>query len=77
MILVVLHDAFILMVNRSPDTLLTSTFVVFNMRQVLQWLVLQGKLSGVLFVHDVRVAPETIDLATFRPVLAVVNPAPY
>ena len=55
-ILLVLHEACILMVNRLPVALLVRKLVVFNMGQVLQWLVLHGKLPGVLFARNVKVA---------------------
>ena len=53
------------MVNCSPVVLLTNTFVVLNMGQVLQRLVPQGKLPGVLLARDVRVACTSKSLRFF------------
>ena len=65
-ILLVLNDACILMVNRSPVALLTNTLVVFSMGQVLQWPVLHKKLPGVSFLCNVKVVCTSNSLFTLQ-----------
>ena len=43
-----LHLTFLLSVTRSPVALLVYSLVVFNMGLVLQWLVQNEELSGML-----------------------------
>ena len=53
--LLVLHEACILMVNRSPVALLVNTFVVFIIGQVLKRLVPHGEMPGASFTRDIKI----------------------